>query len=183
MIKRVFDFCSSFIILILITWLLILCFIVSTIETRSFGMFFQRRIGQFGKPFMIIKLKTINPRSLEVTFFGQLFRKYKIDELPQFFNVLIGNMSIVGPRPDIEGYYDVLQGEYRKTLNLKPGITSMASIKYKNEEKLLASQENPLKYNDEVIFPDKVKMNLEYYYTQSLFLDIKVIVRTIKSLV
>lgn len=146
-------------------------------------MFFQKRIGQFGKPFMIIKLKTIRSNSNKVTFTGKFFRKFKIDELPQFFNVLIGDMSIVGPRPDIEGYYDILQGEYCKVLNLKPGITSLASIKYKNEENLLASQENPLKYNDEVIFPDKVKMNLEYYYKQSLFLDIKIIVRTIKSLV
>ena len=162
---------------------MIFCFIIATIETKSFGIFFQTRIGQFGKPFIIIKLKTIRSNSNKVTFSGKFFRKYKIDELPQFFNVLLGNMSIVGPRPDVKGYYDTLKGEERNILSLKPGITSMASIKYKNEEKLLASQENPLKYNDEVIFPDKVKMNLEYYYKQSLFLDIKVIVRTIKSLV
>lgn len=132
---------------------------------------------------MIIKLKTIRPNSSEVTFFGEFFRKYKIDELPQFFNVLIGNMSVVGPRPDIEGYYDTLKGEDRKILNLKPGITSLASIKYNNEDRLLANQQNPLQYNDEVLFPDKVKMNLEYYYQQSLFLDIKIILKTIKSLV
>lgn len=131
---------------------------------------------------MIIKLKTMRTNSSEITFFGRFFRKYKIDELPQFFNVLIGNMSIVGPRPDIQGYYDTLQGEERKILNLKPGITSLASIKYNNEDKILATKENPLQYNDEVLFPDKVKMNLEYYYQQSFILDLKIILKTIKSL-
>ena len=92
-------------------------------------------------------------------------------------------MSIVGPRPDVTGYYDALQGEDRKVLNLKPGITSLASIKYKNEEQLLLQQQNPIDYNDNIIFPDKVKMNLSYYYNQSILLDIKIILKTIKSLV
>lgn len=144
-------------------------------------MFFQERIGQFGKPFMIYKLKTMHSNSEKITFFGSFFRKYKIDELPQFFNVLIGNMSIVGPRPDIEGYYDKLVGEDRKILELKPGITSLASIKYRNEDEILEKQDYPLEYNDTIIFPDKVKMNLEYYNHQSFLVDIKIIVQTIKS--
>jgi len=144
-------------------------------------MFFQKRIGQFGKPFMIYKLKTMHSNSEKITFFGSFFRKYKIDELPQFFNVLIGNMSIVGPRPDIEGYYDKLVGEDRKILELKPGITSLASIKYRNEDEILEKQDYPLEYNDIIIFPDKVKMNLEYYNHQSFLVDIKIIVQTIKS--
>lgn len=106
-------------------------------------------------------------------------RKSKIDELPQLFNVLFGTMSLVGPRPDIPGYYDTLQGENRKILKLKPGITSEASIKYANEEVVLEQQPNPLQYNDEVIFPDKVKMNLEYYYKQSFWLDLKILFKTI----
>lgn len=88
-------------------------------------------------------------------------------------------MSVVGPRPDIPGYYDLLEGENRKILELKPGLTSEASIKYANEEELLSKQENPLKYNDEVIFPDKVKINLDYYYNRSFWLDIKIIIQTI----
>lgn len=88
-------------------------------------------------------------------------------------------MSLVGPRPDVAGYYDRLEGENKKILELKPGLTSMASIKYANEEALLAAQENPLKYNDTVIFPDKVRMNLEYYYHHSLFGDLKIILKTI----
>lgn len=123
----------------------------------------------------------MHSNSEKITFFGSFFRKYKIDELPQFFNVLIGNMSIVGPRPDIEGYYDKLVGEDRKILELKPGITSLASIKYRNEDEILEKQDYPLEYNDTIIFPDKVKMNLEYYNHQSFLVDIKIIVQTIKS--
>lgn len=123
----------------------------------------------------------MHSNSEKITFFGSFFRKYKIDELPQFFNVLIGNMSIVGPRPDIEGYYNKLVGEDRKILELKPGITSLASIKYRNEDEILEKQDYPLEYNDTIIFPDKVKMNLEYYNHQSFLVDIKIIVQTIKS--
>lgn len=91
----------------------------------------------------------------------------------------MGDMSFVGPRPDIPGYYDLLQGEERKILSLKPGITSWASLKYANEEELLSQQKDPLRYNDEVIFPDKVKMNLEYYYHHSLFVDVRIIINTL----
>ena len=179
MMKRIFDFLFSLLVLLFITWFLLICFIISSIETKSFGMFFQKRIGQFGKPFMIYKLKTMHPITRQVTFFGHFFRKYKIDELPQFLNVLKGEMSIVGPRPDIEGYYDVLKGENRKILELKPGITSEASIKYYNEEELLEQHANPLEYNDTVIFPDKVQLNLAYYYNHNLAIDLKIIIKTL----
>jgi lipopolysaccharide/colanic/teichoic acid biosynthesis glycosyltransferase len=91
-------------------------------------------------------------------------------------------MSLVGPRPDVAGYYDVLEGESRKVLELKPGITSEASIKYQNEEELLLQQEDPLQYNDTVIFPDKVRMNLEYYYHRSFLGDLGIMVRTVAVL-
>ena len=110
---------------------------------------------------------------------GAFLRNSKLDELPQLWNIVIGNMSFVGPRPDIAGYYDVLEGENRKILELKPGLTSLASIKYSKEELLLEQQENPLNYNDTVIFPDKVKMNLQYYYSNSVFIDVKIIWKTI----
>lgn len=177
--KRLFDFMFSLSALFILSWFLIICFFICSIETKSIGVFAQKRIGQFGKPFMIYKLKTIFPQTEIVTFFGVFFRKYKIDELPQFINVLKGDMSIVGPRPDIQGYYDLLEGESKKVLTLKPGITSEASIKYYNEEEILKHQENPLQYNDNVIFPDKVKMNLDYYYNQNLLLDLKIIIKTI----
>jgi lipopolysaccharide/colanic/teichoic acid biosynthesis glycosyltransferase len=149
------------------------------VDTQSDGFFFQKRVGQYGKLFTIYKLKTMQPKTGNISKIGFFFRKYKLDELPQFLNVLKGNMSIVGPRPDIEGYYDKLQGEERKVLELKPGITSEASIKYYNEEAILEQQQDALLYNDTVIFPDKVKMNLDYYYNQNIFLDIKIIIKTI----
>jgi lipopolysaccharide/colanic/teichoic acid biosynthesis glycosyltransferase len=99
--------------------------------------------------------------------------------LPQLINILLGQMSFVGPRPDIEGYYDNLKGENRKILELKPGLTSLASIKYSNEEEILAKQNDPLKYNDEIIFPDKVKMNLDYFYNRSFYVDLIIIFKTI----
>lgn len=105
-----------------------------------------------------------------------------MDELPQLFNILVGDMSFVGPRPDVEGYYDRLQGENRKVLELKPGLCSWSSLKYIDEEALLQKQENPLEYNDEVIFPDKVKMNLGYYYNQSFWEDIKILWATARRL-
>ncbi len=177
--KRAFDFIFSLTVLLLFGWVILIGYIVASIDTLSNGLFTQKRIGQYGVPFTIYKLKTIRPKTKIISLFGNLLRKSKIDELPQLFNVLIGNMSFVGPRPDIPGYYDKLDGKFNKVLELKPGITCEASIKYANEEKLLEKQENPLRYNDEVIFPDKLKMNLEYFHKQSFWLDIKILFRTI----
>jgi len=114
-----------------------------------------------------------------ISVFGKFLRKSKIDELPQLFNVLVGDMSFVGPRPDIPGYYDILTGEARKILELKPGLTSEASLKYYDEDSLLAQQEDPLLYNDTILFPDKVYMNLHYYYNRSFLGDLKIILKTI----
>lgn len=177
--KRIFDILFSLIGLLFFGWLILLFWLLASFDTKSNGFFFQNRVGQFGKIFKIVKLKTIIPKTEEITPIGAFLRKYKIDELPQFWNVLIGKMSIVGPRPDILGYYDILEGENRKILELKPGLTSLASIKYANEEEILGLQENPLVYNDTVIFPDKVRMNLDYYYNHSFFGDLKIIVITV----
>ena len=114
-----------------------------------------------------------------VTPLGAFLRKYKIDELPELWNVLIGDMSFVGPRPDVPGYADKLQGEDRRILELKPGITGPATLKYRNEEELLAMQSNPQTYNDEVIWPDKVRINLEYLRKRTFFGDIKIILQTL----
>ena len=114
-----------------------------------------------------------------ITPLGAKLRKYKLDELPELWNVLIGNMSFVGPRPDVPGYADKLEGESRLILKLKPGITGPASLKYRNEEELLAVQDDPIRYNDEVIFPDKVRINLNYLKYWNFGLDIKIIIYTI----
>ena len=177
--KRIFDLLLSLVGLLAIGWLLFVFWIMASIDTRSNGLFIQERIGQWGKVFRIYKLKTMHPVTAKISRLGLLLRKTKIDELPQLWNVLKGEMSFVGPRPDVAGYYDVLQGEARKILELKPGITSAASLKYHNEEWLLAQQDNALHYNDTVLFPDKVRMNLAYYYHRSFFGDIRIIWKTV----
>ncbi len=178
-LKRIFDILFSLITIILLSWLLVLGYFIALFDTGSNGIFYQKRVGQFGKLFTIFKLKTLHPQTGKISKIGLFLRKYKLDELPQLLNVFIGDMSFVGPRPDIQGYYDTLKGENRKILELKPGITSLASIKYYNEEEILDKQENPLIYNDTVIFTDKIKMNLEYYYNRSFLLDLKIILKTI----
>ena len=114
-------------------------------------------------------------RTGAISRYGHYLRNSKLDELPQLFNILMGHMSFVGPRPDVPGYYDQLQGEGRKLLELKPGLCSRAALKYFNEEAILKQQIDPQKYNDEVIFPDKVRMNLEYYYKRSFAEDLRVL--------
>lgn len=154
---------------------------MASIDTKSNGLFIQKRIGQFGNPFNIYKLKSMKEVHgiKTISRFGNFIRKTKIDELPQLFNVLIGTMSVVGPRPDVPGYYDKLQGTARKILELKPGLTSPATLKYANEEALLQQQQNPLHYNDTILFPDKVKLNLAYYHTHTFFGDLKIIWQTL----
>lgn len=116
-----------------------------------------------------------------ITSTGAFLRRYKLDELPGLLNVLAGDMSFVGPRPDVPGYADLLEGEQRKILELRPGITGPATLKYAGEEELLSSVEDPQKYNDEVIFPDKVKINLEYYHNHNLVTDLRIIFKTLFS--
>ena len=183
-IKRLFDILFATMALFFFFWLLLLAWFIAIIDTRTNGIFTQVRIGQYGKRFKIYKLRTMqadqNLEGMQSSKFGQLLRNFKLDELPQFINVLRGEMSIVGPRPDVEGYYDLLEGENRKILELKPGLTSLASLKYYDEHTLLNKHINPLVYNDNVIFPDKIKMNLEYYKHQSFYGDLKVIAATCK---
>ena len=146
------------------------------VKTSSEGsvFFIQPRIGKNGKVFQMIKFRsmaiiqssesTISVKGdLRITKFGAFLRKYKIDEFPELFNVLKGDMSVVGPRPDVYGYADKLKGEDILILELRPGITGPASLKYANEEEILASHRDPVKYNDEIIYPDKVRINLDYY--------------------
>jgi len=183
--KRIFDIIFSLLVLALVFWVLLISWFISIIDTRTNGIFIQQRIGQHGKKFNIFKFRTIQ-KDLQsgkevISNIGCLLRKYKLDELPQLFNVLRGKMSLVGARPDIEGYYDLLKGEDRKILNLKPGLTSDASLKYINEVEILKKQCDPLLYNDTVIFPDKVKMNLEYYYNHSIIGDFIIILRTVQT--
>jgi len=177
--KRLFDLVFSLLGLFVLSPLILVMAILAAIDTRSNGFFLQKRVGQYGKLFKIVKLRTIDAKTQSISRFGRFLRKSKIDELPQLYNVLIGEMSFVGPRPDIPGYYDNLTGDARKILELKPGLTSEASLKYYDEDSLLAQQEDPLRYNDTILFPDKVRMNLQYYYNRSFLGDLKIICKTI----
>jgi lipopolysaccharide/colanic/teichoic acid biosynthesis glycosyltransferase len=184
MTKRLFDIVFSLFTLLLFFWVLLISWLLAAMDTHTNGIFLQERIGQFGVPFKIYKLRTIRTESHTgkkyISRIGQFLRRFKLDEMPQFFNVLKGEMSIVGARPDVTGYYNLLTGENRKILELKPGLTSLASIKYNKEEFMLQKQELPLVYNDSVIFPDKVRMNLAYYYNRSFSGDILLILKTVR---
>ncbi|MEO1941407.1 MAG: sugar transferase [Campylobacterales bacterium] len=192
LIKRAFDFTLALIGLAL-TWPIILtAWMVATLETGVNGFFTQTRIGKGGKPFKIIKIRTMYPSDggptyttatdSRITRSGRFFRKYKIDELPQLINILKGEMSFVGPRPDVPGYADKLEGEDRIILEVPPGITGPATLKFRNEEELLAQVEDPQTYNDQVLWPEKVRLNKEYLQNWSLWLDLKYIWETIKGL-
>lgn len=182
-IKRIFDFSLAAIGLIFSGWIIFILVVIAHFDSGGKGIFKQIRIGQHGKPFHIYKIRSMHIETNAISSYGRFIRKFKLDELPQLLNILKGDMSFVGPRPDIPGYYDKLEGEDRKILELKPGLCSWAAIKYYNEEALLATQDNPLKYNDKVLFPDKVKLNLEYYYRQSFIEDFKILFNTAKRMI
>lgn len=189
-LKFLFDKISSVLGLLLLLPVLLLIAIVVKINMPDGPIIFrQKRIGLRGVTFTIFKFRTMTAShsgsvvsvkgEARITPLGAKLRKYKLDELPELFNVLIGDMSFVGPRPDVEGYADKLIGDDKKVLLLKPGITGPASLKYRNEEELLSKQLDPIEYNNSVVFPDKVKINLKYLEHWSLFKDIKIIIYTI----
>lgn len=152
-------------------------------------VFKQKRVGKNGKLFTMYKFRSMTvghggssvsvAGESRITPLGAKLRHYKLDELPELWNVLIGDMSFVGPRPDVPGYADLLKGKDREVLKLRPGITGPASLKYRDEEEMLANQPDPQRYNDEVIFPDKVRINLYYLHHYSFIKDIEMIFCTI----
>lgn len=189
-LKRLFDIACSALGLLLFWWLILLAALLARIDTGLNGFFTQQRVGRDGRMFKVIKIRTMKPvdnivttvttdRDARITMIGRFFRKTKIDELPQLINVLFGDMSFVGPRPDVPGFADQLVGEGRSVLSIRPGITGPATLRYRDEEKLLASVDDPERYNREVIFPEKVRINLEYIRNYSLTNDLKYIVKTI----
>jgi len=189
-LKRAFDIVFALFGILLTWWLILIAIIISSIETKSFGLFLQKRVGKGGKLFNLLKIKTMKPikgfnttittsNDMRITKNGKFFRDTKIDELPQLLNVLLGSMSFVGPRPDVEGYADKLEGDDRVILSVRPGITGPASLKYKNEESILSKEDNPEAYNNTVIWPDKVKINKKYIEAWSLKSDISYIFQTL----
>lgn len=155
-------------------------------------LFVQRRVGRYGRLIKVHKFRSMTVRNANdrqtsvaaeetsrITPLGEKLRRYKIDELPELWDVFIGTMSFVGPRPDVPGYADKLVGEDREILRLRPGITGPASLKYRNEEELLAKVDDPKKYNDEIIWPDKIRLNRYYLHNYSFMKDIQMIICTV----
>lgn len=188
--KYLFDRTMAFIgLLILWPVLLVVAILIKVKMPGGPVIFKQERVGRNGKLFTMYKFRSMTvghggssvsvAGESRITPLGAKLRHYKLDELPELWNVLIGDMSFVGPRPDVPGYADQLKGADRDVLKLRPGITGPASLKYRDEEDLLAGKEDPQKYNDEVIFPDKVRINLYYLHHYSFLKDIEMIFCTV----
>ena len=203
-IKFFFDRLMALLgLLVLALPLIIVALLVKLNMPHGSVLFTQERVGRHGKLFKIHKFRTMtNDRQLShiaypnrdrITPLGAKLRQHKIDELPELWDVFVGNMSFVGPRPDVEGYADRLEGEERVILEMRPGITGPATLKYSDEERQIedyvrkakadgdprSEDEIALWYNDEVIYPDKVRINCDYYRNYSFFKDIKLILKTV----
>jgi lipopolysaccharide/colanic/teichoic acid biosynthesis glycosyltransferase len=185
-VKRVFDVVLVLFLLPFFIIPIVFLVIVATFDTKKYGLFSQVRVGQHGKLFKIYKIRTLRDEQHKLgclnksaTVLGKYLRKTKIDELPQLYNVLVGDMSFVGPRPDVEGFADRLEGEDRIILMVKPGVTGEATLKYKNEDLILQRQKKPEHYNRTIIWADKVKINKNYVLNYSFYLDLKLILKSI----
>ena len=189
-LKRLLDIVASLLGLLLLWPLILIGWIAATISTRANGFFVQQRVGRFGKLFPLIKLRSMRSVSgitttvtadhdVRITKVGRWLRKLKLDELPQLINVLIGQMSLVGPRPDVPGFADQLEGDDLIILTIRPGITGPATLAFRDEEGLLAQVDDPEAYNREVIWPEKVRLNREYIATYTVGKDLGYIWQTL----
>lgn len=189
--KRLFDFLASFIGIIILSPILIIVAIAIKVDSKGEVMFLQKRVGKDGKPFNIYKFRTMVTdaeklgkqitvgKDNRITKVGGFLRKYKLDELPQLFNVFKGEMSLVGPRPEVPAYVKLYNEVERKVLSVKPGITDFASIEYKDENEILGKVDNPEEYYINVIMKHKLELNIQYISNNNIFLDIKIIIKTI----
>jgi lipopolysaccharide/colanic/teichoic acid biosynthesis glycosyltransferase len=189
-LKRAGDIVVAIVGLMLTGWVIAIAAALATIDTGQNGFFTQRRIGRHGRPFRVIKIRTMRTHTAintvvtteddpRITHLGRWLRKTKLDELPQLINVLIGHMSLVGPRPDVPGFADQLSGDDRIILSVRPGITGPATLRFRHEEKELARQVDAERYNRDIIFPEKVRLNREYVESYSFAKDIKYLILTV----
>lgn len=188
MLKRLFDLLFSLVALVILMPLMLFAAFMIKISMPGPVLFKQRRIGRFAQPFLIYKFRTmrLNNSKVSVTLstdsritpFGHFLRKTKIDELPQFFNILKGEMSIVGPRPDVPGYYDTLVGDDQVIWQWRPGLTGLDSMCYPNEQAILDKLDEPESFYDKVLWPDKVRLNRWYAENRSFWMDVKIVVNT-----
>ena len=189
--NRLFDIVCSFFGLVFLSWLFVFVALWVGLSSRGGVFYRQRRVGRCNRDFTIYKFRsmrvnsdrqgllTIGGRDGRITKAGVFIRKYKLDELPQLFNVLRGDMSFVGPRPEVRKYVELYTEEQKKVLTVRPGITSLSSIKYRNENEILSRSDNPEQYYIDVIMQDKLAIELDYLEQRSLLTDIKVIFQTI----
>ena len=188
--KRTLDVSAALVGLLLTGWLIVLCAAWSARVHGASGFFVQERIGRYGRHFRLIKLRTMKPDpanttsvtttlDTRITPLGAWLRRTKVDELPQLINVLIGDMSLVGPRPDVPGFADRLEGEDRIVLSVRPGITGPATLRYRDEERILAEQDDPEVYNRDVVYPHKVALNRAYIERYSFWEDLKYLWETV----
>ena len=193
--KRIFDIiCSLFGLLILMPVLVVISLWVA-FSSKGGVFYLQKRVGIYGNDFSLFKFRTMQTGSdkkglltvgmndSRITQIGIILRKYKLDELPQLINVLIGDMSLVGPRPEVRKYVLMYNNEQKKVLSVRPGITDFASIEYFDENRILGESENPEETYIQVIMPHKLKLNLKYVASQSVLTDLKIIVKTLKKIV
>jgi lipopolysaccharide/colanic/teichoic acid biosynthesis glycosyltransferase len=191
--KRGLDVTVAALSLVLLSPVLAVAWLVATVDARANGLFRQTRIGRGGQSFTVLKMRTmreVRGRTTTVTVRGDqritrsgaVMRMLKIDELPQLVNVLRGEMSLVGPRPDVPGFADVLVGADRIVLSVRPGITGPAALAYRHEESLLAGADDPEAYNREIIWPDKVRINRAYVEHYSLLTDLRCLAATVGTI-
>lgn len=193
--KRIFDIFLSLIILIIFLPIGLILSIWILLESKGGIFYMQERIGYLGKPFSILKFRsmrkdadkhgklTVGMRDSRITKSGYFLRKYKLDEFPQFINVFKGEMSIVGPRPEVKEYVELYTEEQRKILNVKPGITDYASLQFFNENELLGNSSDPQKTYIEEIMPKKIELNKKYLYNPSLMQDLSIMWQTFKKMI
>jgi lipopolysaccharide/colanic/teichoic acid biosynthesis glycosyltransferase len=188
--KRSLDLLVSVPLCVLSSPVVALAIVAARVDTGQSGIFAQRRVGRHGRLFTLYKIRTMRhdghstvttSTDSRVTTLGRWLRTTKIDELPQLVNVIRGDMSLVGPRPDVPGFADLLVGEARIVLAVPPGITGPASLQYRDEERLLSSVADPEAYNQEVVYPAKVRINMDYVRCQSVATDLRCLCRTLAS--
>ena len=188
--KRTLDLVAAVVGLTLTWWLILVCAAASARVHGAGGFFVQERVGLHGRRFWLVKLRTMRSdaavttsvttaHDARITPFGAWLRRTKIDELPQLLNVMLGHMSLVGPRPDVPGFADRLEGDDRIVLRVRPGITGPATLRYRDEEHLLAQQADPERFNREVVYPHKVALNRRYVEDYSFWRDLVYLWRTV----
>lgn len=195
MVKRLFDIIFSLIGLVFLAPFLILITIIIKADSKGPVFYIQKRVGKGNKDFRLFKFRsmridsdisgllTVGNKDPRITSSGYYLRKYKLDEIPQLYNVFKGEMSFVGPRPEVRKYVELYNEYQMKVLEVKPGITDLASIKYRNENELLADSDDPEGLYTNEIMPDKIKINLEYISDRSLLKDIRIIIKTLKAVI